>query len=130
MAADYGIDVSCVSDLDETFRVVEGKRLLAEACVRRLTTPRGMLLDDADYGTDLRELLNDAFTARTMALTVSQIRSELEKDERVVGVKVPIIEYFTSTRTLHLGIEVEGREESLTLVVDISAVSVTLLSVE
>lgn len=101
-APDYGLDLSCTFttssvimpdastrtfdgfDVTEDFATVSGRTLLAEALVRRLVTPRGTLIDDADYGTDVRRWINDDVDDRIIAGTVAaEIDAELQKDERV-----------------------------------------------
>jgi phage baseplate assembly protein W len=52
-----GIDISATAELNAAFSLVSGRRALAEACIRRLTTPRGGLFYAPNYGTDVREML-------------------------------------------------------------------------
>lgn len=130
MAVDYGFDLSCVSGLTAELRVVRGKRLLAEALVRRLITPRGMLIDDPNYGTDLREYIGHEFTRASLARMKAEIQAELEKDERVIAVNVVRADFLAATRTLALELAIEAGEETFPLVVNITDVSVTLLSPE
>lgn len=78
--ADLGIDIHCVDDIDPNFALVSGQKVLAQALARRLITPRGTLLEDPEYGFDLRAFLNDTHSAFRVE---SGIESELLKDERV-----------------------------------------------
>ena len=82
--ADFGIDLSSSPDLD--FGLVTGRRALAEALLRRLSTPRGSLVSDLDYGFDLRLLMNEALGADDLARVQMAMEAELEKDERVGSV--------------------------------------------
>ena len=80
-----GSDLSCAFDLEAGMVELSGDdpRLVAQACIRRLSTPRGALLDDPDYGFDLlRELRSPARPEALVALP-SLIRAELTKDDRV-----------------------------------------------
>jgi phage baseplate assembly protein W len=129
MAVDYGYDVGCLDDFTEECRPVTGRRLLAEALVRRLTTPRGMVIDDPDYGTDVREYLKDGLTPRELARMRAEILAELRKDERVV-VTIASLDFVSSTGSLTIGLVVEATEEALRLVLSVSSVTVALLSVE
>ncbi len=130
MARDYGIDMSCVRDFDPVLRDVTGKRLLAEALVRRITTPRGMLLDDPNYGIDVRDYLSMEMTRIQAARLRAAVRAELEKDERVARASVDT-SFVHSTSTLTMTILVDTDEgETLTLVLAVSAVSVEVLTVE
>ncbi len=81
----YGSDVRCSSDLDERAEEVGGfsTLALAEALVRRLDTPRGSLPDDPDYGLDVKGYCNRATTAAELLALAGQIRTELQKDDRV-----------------------------------------------
>ncbi len=82
---DLGTDIATPDalDLDPMFRTVSGARGLAEALLRRLTTPRGTLLDDASYGYDLRSRLNDSLTPYELVQIGVAARAEIERDERV-----------------------------------------------
>lgn len=126
--ADYGVDLACVTDLSEECRIVSGARLLAEALVRRLMTPRGMLIDDPDYGTDLREFLNEDFDDLALVRVLSEARQELLKDERVVDVTIVDPTFDGSKLTMTLAVEAE--EGALRLTLAISDVTIDLLSVE
>lgn len=81
----YGIDLSCTSDLTAQMIEVDpmAPRAVGEALLRRLTTPRGGLPDDADYGFDLCAVVNRGVTADDVRALGGQVRSELEKDDRV-----------------------------------------------
>lgn len=88
--AEIGLTLSCVEDLDARCSLVTGRRAIAEAVVRRWTTPRGRLGYDPDYGFDVRQYLNDDVDARTLALIRSGMVAEAKKDERVLDVDVTI----------------------------------------
>ena len=84
MATDYGHDLSLLTDLDPSMLEVDGLRCLAEACARRLQTPRGGLIDDPNYGFDVTGLLNDDLDTRAIAQLGAGVDGELVKDERIV----------------------------------------------
>jgi hypothetical protein len=67
------------------FAEVSGRDLLSEALVRRLVTARGTLLGDPDYGTDVRDWLNDDIDAASAARLGGVVVAELQKDERVIS---------------------------------------------
>jgi hypothetical protein len=56
---------------------------VGQAVVRRYITPRGGLIDDANYGFDLRGYVNHGTTQETITQLSGQIRAEAVKDERV-----------------------------------------------
>lgn len=125
---DYGVDLSCVTDLDPVLRTVTGKTLLAQAIVRRLTTPRGMLIDDPNYGLDVREWLSMEMTPIVLARLRAAVRSELEKDERVSSVNVDTT-FTNGVLTMNLFINA-NEDDPLSLVLAVTDVTVTILSVE
>jgi len=77
---DLGSDFACVDDVDATLSTSIGRRALAEACARRISTAKGMLFYDAKYGIDTRSFLNKPFQQN---FTAGQINKEVRKDERV-----------------------------------------------
>lgn len=81
----YGSDLSCGTDLTETMDEVDpfSTLALAEACYRRLDCPRGKLPDDGDYGISIRSYLNRGVTNDEIRGLESDIRGELQKDDRV-----------------------------------------------
>lgn len=81
----YGSDLSCVDDITDTAAEVDpfSRLALAEAVARRLTTARGTVLDDLDYGLDLRRFLNAGVSTSELAGLAGQIRMEVQKDDRV-----------------------------------------------
>lgn len=101
MSIDYGTDISVTWrtetlefpdgsvrtqqawDADENFSEVSGRDLLAEALLRRLVTTRGTLLGCPDYGTDVRDWINDDLDNARVAQLSAAISAELSKDERV-----------------------------------------------
>lgn len=91
MAADQlGSAVSCTDDLDALGRVVTGEDALLESLYRRLTTPRGQLITDPDFGLDVRSLLHKGLTAAGLGEIEGRLINELSKDERVSGVDVAL----------------------------------------
>lgn len=93
----YGTDLSCAEDLPPTMDEVSGDQVLAEAIVRRLTTPRGALPDvagtdlrDMGFGLDLASSLNRGVTSQEIRALATQTRSEVLKDARLAGVSVTV----------------------------------------
>lgn len=70
--------------------MVSGNRAIAEAIVRRLTTPRGRLIDDPNYGYDLTDLINDGTTPPQLAQAQKLASFEAKKDPRVIQCQVRI----------------------------------------
>ena len=89
---DYGSDLSCVDDLDasmvELDGVADGPLVVAQAVYRRITTPRGMVIDAPDYGVDVAALLHRGLTRAELLGVAGTVRKEILKDDRVAAVDV------------------------------------------
>lgn len=125
--ADFGTDILALDDLDPSFALVSGEAMLARAIARRLTTPRGGLFCDPDYGYDVRALLLDGLTPAKLASAQASIAAEVEKDERVAGATVTFTQDTTAER-LTISIELETDEGPFDLVLSVDALSAELLS--
>src|SRR5882724_5139925 len=86
----FGLDWSCVSDLDPRGATVTGFRIIGEAIARRLQTPRGGLLDDPNYGYDLVGELNDDMGAGDTGRIAASVTAECLKDQRVTAATVTV----------------------------------------
>jgi len=87
----FGTDISTFPDLDPAFTVISGPRVVIEALARRLTTPRGSLVSDPDYGFDLRQLLHLDTTPQDEGRLLAQMQAQIEADERVLGASVRFV---------------------------------------
>lgn len=133
MATDFGRDISCTTGM-RTGRFAVGNRLVAEACYRRLTTPRGSLRGgeaEKNYGLDLTELIGSVSTAFEAAALPGRIAAELKKDERVRTVQTTV----TPTQNgpgveFDIAIEVTTALGPFTLKLSVDEVSVDLLGIE
>lgn len=83
-----GSDLSGVRDLTPQMAEVSGRQCLAEGLARRISTPRGALIDDLDYGFDVSERINDDLGPADVAAIQSGVATEWQKDERVVSAVV------------------------------------------
>lgn len=88
--AEFGFDISTFPDLDPRFRLISGPRVVVEAIARRLTTPRGSLLSDSDYGWDVRQLLLAEGDAKSDARALADIQAQAQADERVLSARVTL----------------------------------------
>jgi hypothetical protein len=70
-------------DLDPGLALVADAQLMNEAVIKRITTPRGGLFYDPDYGVDVREYLNAPIDDARLFELQGLIEAELEKDERI-----------------------------------------------
>lgn len=133
MAVDFGTDLSTfvggtgAPDLDPTFAMISGRRVVQEAVARRFITPRGGLLDDPNYGLDLRALLNTSYSQRDLFILRERISAECRKDERVDGARVTITPKANGNLTITISMTTASGPFDLVLAV--SQVTVELLRV-
>lgn len=125
-----GTDIDCVTDLDPSFRLVSGNLTLAQAIARRLTTARGSLFYDEDYGTDINRAINDAAgavgTSGTFRLRAA-IEAEAMKDERVLSARAEVS--VLGAGALSARLTLLTADGPLALVLSVSEVSADLLEV-
>lgn len=81
----YGSDLSCITDIDGSGLEVTGRRVLSQALARRIISPRGCLVDDPNYGTDLTTYINADIPRGGEGRIASQADAEFRKDERVIS---------------------------------------------
>lgn len=125
----FGTDISCVDDIDPMFGLVSGETALAQAILRRLSTPRGGLLDDPDYGYDVRALLCDEVTSTRRIAAKAAIANEVEKDERVLMCSADLVFNHQASR-LRIRLAVTTARGPFRLTLDADRVTVELLEVE
>lgn len=123
--APFGTDVSTFDDLDRFFRVMGGPRVIAEALLRRLSTPAGGLFYDPDYGYDVRQLLNAPLSTADLARARIAIVAECQKDQRVDSCEAEVA---LSGSSLRLTLSITTASGPFSLVADVSAVTVSLIS--
>lgn len=127
----FGLDLHCVEDLDELMSEVAEDDVtgLSEAIARRLSTPRGALIDDENYGIDLSDYLSGHVNALVLAQLRGEAQTEVLKEERVATCEVSV-EVTGAAPELVLLVNVRGQADvgpyDLTLSVD--KVTVALLT--
>jgi len=120
-STDYGIDVSSVPDLDDTFAPLTGLPMLAEHLMRALC--------DARFGVDLRTWLNDDLDGPRIHALQQAIEAQCLADERVVSAEVTVSQ--PTMTELQISIVVEpATGASFTLVLKVTAVTLELLALE
>jgi phage baseplate assembly protein W len=127
MTTDFGSDLDCTDDLTAEMREVSGPIVLAQNIYRRLSTPRGMVIDAPDYGYDLRTLLHKGMTPTQIAEIPGIVRAEVTKDERVEGADVQVTAYVDDAMTL--AIRCDTAEGPFSLTLDVTAAAVVLAEV-
>jgi hypothetical protein len=105
-ALGYGRDLSCVTDITQDAREVDPQSPLAvaEAVCRRFISPRGCLIEDPDYGLDLRAFCNHGITYIELRSLADQAQLEACKDDRVDSAEVTL-DYDDVTKDLRLHVQ-------------------------
>jgi phage baseplate assembly protein W len=124
---DFGSDVGCYPDLDPSFATVTALSVLGQDLARRLETPRGGLFYDSQYGTDVREMVNDSITLTNSQKRQTEIASEVLKDERVRRVTVTI--NYSPDASVLIKLMVETAAGPFTFILNVTAITVSLLKV-
>lgn len=98
-----GTDLDVTTDIPLRWNLVTGNKNLGRALARRLSTPRGTLPWDPNYGFDLRGSLNAGLTQTELSQLRGAISSECEKDERVASASADVTyNYATSSLTVNI----------------------------
>ena len=85
-----GLDLTCTNDLTPTMTTSSGRQCLAEAIYRRMTTPRGGLIYDPNYGFDLTAYIEDDITGSDLGTIQAGILQQCAQDERIVSAKCAV----------------------------------------
>lgn len=129
MATDYGRDLSCITDLSPTMDEVTGRTVVLEAALRRISTRRGMVIDCANDGTDVGDLLSQDVGPGQLARIRAVIEGELVKDDRIFAASIIRNSFVPATGVLTLSIRLQDADGPFTLTVAVSALTVQLLEV-
>jgi hypothetical protein len=100
--AELGVDLDVMTDLPPSFTLARGFKNLANAIVRRLSTPKGALAkfgDDPDYGLGLMGWLNASRTTAEVQALGGEIEEQVTADERIQSAEVTV-EFSHETSTL------------------------------
>lgn len=115
---DFGIDIAWTGDLEPMMQAVDGLRALQQSIMRRLTTARGSLFYDLEYGTDLKRFLNSAASPRVIEQAAE---NEILKDERVLATSV---EYLADSQSeSRVRISVQTAEGPFSFTVPVSEIT-------
>lgn len=126
----FGLDLSCVQDLDPHMTVTQGNRLVAEAIARRLLTPKGGLIDDPNYGFDLVGAINSDISQADLGRIAAGINQEAQKDQRVFQANTQVTNVGTGPLlNLNITIALQTQQGPFTLVLTADQVTVSILSI-
>ena len=121
MLPEYGTDVSTYPDLDDTFAPLSGIRVIAQAMARSL--------EDAQYGVDLRQWLNESLDAADVFHLQQTIESQCLRDERVQDISVVVAQ--PTLYELRIAIDIEPSQQGpFRLTLKVSTLTVELFSTE
>lgn len=129
----YGVDISCVNDLDPYFSLVGGVQVLAQDLYHRITTPPGTVPGAPDFGFDCHSLLSQSITATELSAAQSELTTQLQADERVQQASVRL-SFNTATETLTITATVQPLNpqystQPFSLVASVTTVGANLLSI-
>jgi len=133
MSSDFGRDLSCTTTL-RTARYASGARAVAEACYRRITTRRGLLLgneEEANYGIDVRDGIGASNGATFAAGLPSKVEAELDKDDRILSTRATAtVRQEGPLVSVLLRVSCETSEGPFTLTLSVSEAGVAILGIE
>lgn len=124
MAVDLGVTLYDDGDLSSDMRQVSGIESLGLALQRRLSTSRGSLWYDRDYGTNLCDFIHQAGGAYPIEQATE---TECLKDERVESVSASATQ---DGSEIELAIVVTTSNGEFRYVLEVSSVTVDLLRFE
>lgn len=124
---DYGVDLSCTTDLNPLLIEVTGSDLMAEVCLRRLfARPGSDISNPVDNTLDVRDFLSTGIASQDLPRIAGLCQGALLGDQRVFTASVSA-DFDTGTRTLTLGITGTGAFGPFNLTVSVNDVTVELL---
>lgn len=125
--ADLGSDVSTFPDLDSTFSLISGRRVLAEAVARRFITPKGALWKHPSYGCDLRRHLNAVMTTQRLAQIKQEAEAQAEEDERVLACEC-FVTFDDASKTIFIRVGLADADGPFAFTAGITQLGLSLLS--
>lgn len=124
ITTDYGTDIR----ISKVVSLSSGLRNLQDALIRRLSTARGSLFYDPDYGLDLRLFVNQEINADVLDQIRASLEQQLELDERVKNIDATV-KYDASNFKLNIRIQVTPNiGQTFILVVSVDKLTVELLT--
>lgn len=137
MSTDHlGIDVSTpvgangLPGLDPYFTLVSGGECYGQALLRRLVTPRGSLVDDDQYGYDVRSWLGETLRPGDLQRLEREVVRECLADERTDTADATATQAADGSITLVVTAWAVDDQVTVRLTLAISDVTVDVLAVE
>ncbi|KYG11405.1 hypothetical protein BE21_57485 [Sorangium cellulosum] len=111
-------------------RLTDERQMLIQAAIMRLSTERGTYWNDPEYGYDITEAVNDAFDSARLLALQTDVKAELEKDERIESAIVTVrTEEGNGGTVVYLDIELYpvGEDEPLRFTLSVNDLTLELL---
>ena len=124
---DYGVDLSCDTDIDPLLRDVTGTTLMQQVCLRRLFCRPGRLLSNpVDNTIDVRDFLSGDITPEQLPGIRGKCQSALLGDQRIFSATVAA-SFDPNLHVLTLSIVGNGASGPFNLTLAVTGVTVELL---
>jgi hypothetical protein len=124
---DLGTDVDTAWGIPLRWGLATGRKNLGNAIARRLSTPRGSLYYDPDYGEDIRGSINASSTLNEIADLQSRVTAQCELEERVQSADVTA-RFSLQTSSLRLDTVIEDADGPFNLILLVTGASVELFN--
>ncbi len=124
---DFGVALSCVTDIASDGRTVTGFLVVGQAIARRWSTPRGRLIGFPNYGFDLTQYVNADMSPRDIAALRAGAEAEAEKDPRVE--KCSVSAELDDDGLMTITAKIDTAQGPFELVVAVSSVTLELLQI-
>lgn len=113
-------------DLDPSMGETSGRTLLVQRCLRRLTTPRGSVVNAPNDCLDLRGYIRAGVLAATPQQLQALIQREMLKEQGVTSAAVGV-SYVMQTATLTVTMSLGSSYGPLALTLTLSPSTITVL---
>jgi hypothetical protein len=128
----FGTDLATIMqpdgsiDLDPGMSEVGGRAALIQRCCRRITTPRGSVIDSPNDCVDIRAFVRAGVLASTPTNLQIQLQKEFAKEQGVISAAVGV-NYNMQTSTLTVTINLTSSYGPLSLTFMLTAGNIALL---
>lgn len=123
--ADLGTDIK----IGKVLTFESGYQNLVTQLIRRLSTRRGALFYDPNYGDDIRLFMNRPITQTTLNQIAFTVKSQCELDPRVKDADVEV-SYTQATISFSIKISITTFQGPFTFVLSVTALDVNLLKIQ
>jgi hypothetical protein len=115
-----------VLDLDPSMLEVNGRQVVIQSIICRLSTPLGSVIDSPNDCFDLRDELSDGFTPSQIASLGPRIQNQVLRDQRIKTCTVNL-DYDFAKSTLTIAMQLEDADGPFPLTLVASKVTVAIL---